>query len=480
LLEEPERMERWVMETKENPRIATPSRMKPRHGRQRAALVVLVVVTTAILVLSAMKVYEVWGLPSNYKDLNAKSLAKIQKLWKEYESEFINKDGRTHGYSIAFISDNHSSRRTFGKIVKKINDDNARLQKELRAEKAKLARLKADKSIPEDKKLAQIAGLETNIDEIHKMETLFVLDCGDLAYDGDVTKYRMTLQVMGKLKMPVVTAIGNHDIRGDGRAAYYQVWGPYSYSFVVGNAYYIMLDDADEKRIEPEEMKWLVRQLEESKSYDYCFMVMHVPPFKGNQNPSVPMTKFLKDKKNAEQIKRLAQKYHVTFLLAGHIHTYDTATWDTLYPVPEGLSDWRASDRTTDMVITGGAGARLWKVDKKLDDVVSRAQYHYFDVGMNLLLGTEDPTTHAVTWDYGTGFRRNTIKVLGADAWYTYEEIWVTSYAKIVELYKWEMLVLVPLFIVLLGYLLLDMRRQRRAVPPMGSGDVDASDGQET
>jgi Icc-related predicted phosphoesterase len=464
------------METTDTVDTSAPAGKKPGGRKQHAALVVLVVVTAAILVLSAMKVYEVWGLPSSYKDLNAKSLAKIQKLWQKYEGEFINKDGRTHGYTIAVISDNHSSRRTFSAIVRQINADNAQRRKDWLDSKAKLAKLQADKSMPEAEKQKKIADLETYIDDVHKMQKLFVIDCGDLAYDGDVTKYRMTLQIMNHLDIPVVTAVGNHDIRGDGRAAYRSVFGATNYSFAVGDAYYIMIDDANEKRVEPEQMKWLVKQLEESKPYNYCFMVMHVPPYKGNQNPSVPMTKFLGDKKNAEQLKDLAIKYRVTFMLAGHIHTYDAATWDIKGTVPAGLSAMRSRDKTTDLVITGGAGARLWKVDKNLDEVMSRAMYHYFEVGLNQWVGEDDPKTHELKFmGYETVFDRNTVKVSSPDLWYTYEEIWVTSFAKLVELYPWEMLILAPLFIVLLGYLLLDMRRQRRAVPVKAESDRTAA-----
>lgn len=433
----------------------------PSRWKQHAALLLLFAVTVAIVGISAGKVYEVWFLPGNYKALDAKAIKKIEKDWEKFENEFINKDGRTHGYSMAVIGDNHSSRHTFSRIIAKINNDNAKTRKQWLAKKAELARLERDPTIPEAEKTRKAARLEDEIDEIHKMQTLFVIDCGDLAYDGDVTKYRMSLQLMNRLDMPIVTAIGNHDIRGQGRKAYREVFGPENYSFVIGNSDYIIVDDANEKRIEPARMKWLKKQLEESKPYDNCFLIMHVPPFKGGQNPNVPMQKFLVDKKNAQEIQDLATKYRVSFVMAGHIHTYDSADWPIKSAPPEGLSDWRLNLKQTLFVITGGAGARLWKVDKGKDDVESRARYHYFDIIFNAQLTSVDPKTGKEVTELANGFERNTIKVSNADAWYTYEEIWTTTYAKIVELYPWEMFVLVPLFIILLGYTLFDMRRGR-------------------
>jgi 3',5'-cyclic AMP phosphodiesterase CpdA len=430
--------------------------------KRNTALVLLIIVSVALIGVSALKAYEVWLLPGNYKNLNAQALKKIEKDWEKFETEFIDKDGRTHGYSMAVIGDNHASRHTFSRIIDRINDDNSQNRKLWLAKKAELAKLNASKTIPEAEKTRKAAALETLIDEIHKKQTLFVIDCGDLAYDGDVTKYRLTLELFNRLDMPIVTAIGNHDIRGEGRPAYRDVFGPENYSFVIGNSDYIVVDDANGKRIEPAQMAWLKKQLEESKPYDDCFVIMHVPPFKGHQNPNVPMTKFLRDKKNAQDIQDLATKYHVSFVLAGHIHTYDAAYWDIKSQAPEGLADARLKQNEVLFVITGASGARLWKVDNGKDDVLSRARYHYFDVIFNAEITTIDPVTGKEVTQLRDGFERNTIKVSHPDAWYTYEEIWTTSYAKIVELYPWEMLVLAPLFVVLLGYVVFDMRRGKK------------------
>ncbi|MHB8895064.1 MAG: metallophosphoesterase family protein [Candidatus Geothermincolia bacterium] len=445
-------------------------RKAPRRWKRHTVIVLLAIVTLAVTGLTALKIHETWILPRDYKMLNTRALAQIEKDWEKFDSEFIDKDGRTHGYSMAVISDNHSSRKTFGKVIDKINKDNADIRKDWLKKKMELARLQSDKSIPEAEKVKKTAQMENLIDEIHKMQTLFVIDCGDLAYDGDVTKYRLSLQMFRKLNVPMVTAIGNHDIRGDGRTAYREVFGPFNYSFVVGNAYFIVLDDANEKQIEPAQMKWLEKQLEESKPYDYCFMVMHVPPFKGEQNPNVPMKRFLGSEANAQEIRDLATKYRVTFVLAGHIHTYDFAGWDVEVAPPEGLADMRVKDQSTDFVITGGAGARLWKVDKGVYEVLSRAAYHFFDVIFNAELTSVDPKTGKQVTEMATGFRRDTVKVSHPDAWYTFEEIWQTTYAKITELYPREMLVLVPVLALLLGYILLDMRRGRKRATENGDG----------
>jgi hypothetical protein len=444
---------------------SSPGRAGGRSGKELFATILLLVVFFSILVVSGIKLHEALVLPRDFTDLNRRALAQIRKDYASFEKGFINPDKSTHGYSIVVWGDNHSSRKTFGRLIKKIDTENAGNAAEWNQLKDRLARLKTDTTKPKDARDRMISELENEIDEVHKAHLLFAINSGDLAYDGDVAKYRLTLQVADKLEIPMVTAIGNHDIRSNGRKAYREVWGPFAYSFAVGNAYYIVLDDANEKRVGAAQMKWLEAELRKSVPYNYCFVDMHVPPFKGKRNQNAPMENFLADRKDAQAIKDLAARYHATFVLAGHIHTYDNDNW----PIPAsastaGMSTLRAEDKDTDFIISGGAGARLWKVDSDKDPVLSRATYHYFEVVMNART-TELVDGGQKVMKYKTGFRRQEINPAHADASYTFEDTWVCIYAKVANLYPWEMLFLAPVFIVLLAYLVLGGRLRARRAP---------------
>ncbi len=423
------------------------SRVRSRWARNVAA-VLLFIVLTAILAVSGVKLYDVLALPRDCENLNGKALERIREDYAVFERGFYNTDDSTHGYSVVVWGDNHSSRRTFGGLIAKINRENADNAAEWNGLRKKIARLKADKGQPSQAREKTIAELEQQADEVHKMHLLFAINSGDLAYDGDVTKYRLTLQVARKLSIPMVTAIGNHDIR-NGREAYSKVFGPSTYSFAVGNAYYIILDNADEKRVNPDRTKWFKAELDKSLPYDYCFVDMHVPPFKGKKNRNAPMDYFLADRKNAREIKDLAARYHATFVLAGHIHTYDADEWLTGDAIPAGMSPVRAADRDTDFIVSGGAGARLWKVDDMKDPVMSRARYHYFEVLMGAREAVILPDGRKAM-EQKTAFRRQDFNPAHADAWYTFEEVWVCAFAKVSNLYGWEMLILCPLLALLL------------------------------
>ncbi len=188
----------------------------------------------------------------------------------------------------------------------------------------------------------------------------FAIDVGDLVFDGEQEKYRVFYNQIKDEKLPFLVALGNHDIREEGRAIYYDIFGPFYYSFTVGNSYFIVLDDANMVRIDDPQMVWLKQQLTESRSYSHIFVFLHVPllaPGEGLPKPlsTVPgrelvrLMKYhpsLADKKQVNELLMLFRDYHVTRVFASHIHGYFAGDW-------EGVP----------YTITGGAGAELIGTD---------------------------------------------------------------------------------------------------------------------
>ncbi len=176
------------------------------------------------------------------------------------------------------------------------------------------------------------------IDKINRENAAFAIDIGDLVFDGEMEKYNFFLKQAKLFKTPLMTAIGNHEIREDGRTPYYNIFGRYYYSFRVGNAYFIILDDANEKNIDPWQMQWLRTELEKSQSSKYRFVFMHVPLYDPQPNTS----HCLSDTNNAAKLNRLFDHYKITMLFSSHIHAYFHGKWGQ-----------------TPYIITGGAGAEL-------------------------------------------------------------------------------------------------------------------------
>ena len=264
-----------------------------------------------ILLLVALKYYSIL-IPFTVEDNNFHQIEKIKKS--------VN----PNNFCFAVFGDNKNSHKVFEDLINKINNDN-------------------------------------------KIE--FAIDIGDLVYDGETEKYKFFLRQISKLKKPLLTAIGNHDIADDGRGNYYRIFGPFYYSFALGETFFIFLDDANEIKFEDSQTYWLRNQLSMGKNYKRIFIFFHVPLWDPRKNvPEPPLINIpiikeyeyhheLVDRKQAKMLIKLFEEYKVTEIFTSHIHAYYRGYWGS---VP--------------FVITGGAGAELVGNNPKHDF------YHYLKI----------------------------------------------------------------------------------------------------
>jgi hypothetical protein len=168
----------------------------------------------------------------------------------------------------------------------------------------------------------------------HAHQELFAVDCGDLTGDNPplVSAY---LRAAAVLPLPTYRAIGNHDMKYDGRShetsyVYFeQNFGPVYYSFNKGNAHYMVIDNtfyvgrdyfymgyADEKTLQ-----WMAQDLSFVPPGAPVFLMMHIPsrlnaeatPFKYNSDNISEQTV------NAKALHQLLSPYNA-HIITGHMH----------------------------------------------------------------------------------------------------------------------------------------------------------------
>jgi predicted phosphodiesterase len=198
-------------------------------------------------------------------------------------------------------------------------------------------------------------------------EIQFVISCGDLVPEGDKEKYRFFLGQIEGLGKPLLTTVGNHDIKDKGRALYYDIFGDFYYSFVTSNSYFIILDNANKVRFSQPQKDWLVQELEKSVGYKHKFVFMHVPLYDPRTDVAdddggikvyrKAMRHALEDDTESRWAAELFAQYKVTHIFCGHIHAYYTGKW---WGVP--------------YTISGGGGGRLLLKDPEHDF------FHYLKV----------------------------------------------------------------------------------------------------
>ena len=197
---------------------------------------------------------------------------------------------------------------------------------------------------------------ENLISKLNKEDILFAIDDGDLVYDGEKEKFRFFLNQIKNLNKPLLTVFGNHEAREKGRAVYYELFGPFYYSFSIGNSYFIVLDDSNERNLDAAQFAWLKNELKISQNYQNRFVFMHVPLY----DPRPGIEHSLKDLDFAKKLNNLFDKYNVSMVFACHIHAYYNGIWNK-----------------TPYIITGGAGAELDGTNPK------HYFYHYIKVSVD-------------------------------------------------------------------------------------------------
>jgi len=290
---------------------------------------------------------------------------------------------------------------------------------------------------------------------------------GDLTISGNEVQYRMFFEQARRLKVPFVAIPGNHDAKASPSDVYSRIFGRRFYSFTVGRDYFIMLDDSGQVRIEPPQMKWFESELVKSMPYRYCNVFMHVPAFKGHRDTrhkdvNIPWSEYLKDRANARRLKELCSKFEVSYVIGSHLHTFDLDIWD----MPGDLATNEAMKRNADdemvwTIITGGAGAQLWKTYDW------RACYHYFTEKVNGQFPLEGSPGEVHT---GTQFDKIVIKSANGESWFLAEKVWTYALTDVVNNYPWEMLALAPLLALLFFLLATRGRKTRGAAHAVARG----------
>lgn len=112
--------------------------------------------------------------------------------------------------------------------------------------------------------------------------------------------------------IPVFFTPGNHDVWSERSARLFERFTkrPLHYSFDYGQAHFTVLDTSRAEQLSSDELSYLERDLASRKAQPLKFVVTH--------RPSWILQALLGDRKSLYQ--QLANKYHVQYFIAGHIH----------------------------------------------------------------------------------------------------------------------------------------------------------------
>jgi predicted phosphodiesterase len=189
-------------------------------------------------------------------------------------------------------------------------------------------------------------------------ELAFVIHLGDMVREAEVDQYQTFFTVVRQnLHKPLLAVVGNHELTGDRDLnLFHQIFGLDYYAFQIGQNYFIAINDAAEAEgMSQAQLRGLEAELQKSQTYKTRMVFCHIPlydPRDGDKPHSLKP-------EEAAKLLSLFKKYNVTYVFAGHIHSYYAGDW-------KGLP----------YNITGGAGAPLAGTDPQ------HAFYHYLKVSL--------------------------------------------------------------------------------------------------
>lgn len=153
-------------------------------------------------------------------------------------------------------------------------------------------------------------------------EVSFVIATGDLTENGLSKEFQLFHEIMGQLKTPYVTVIGNHDYLSNGGLAYEKMYGPYNYTFTFQKVRFVMFDNVLWESNKEPNYTWLETQLKapddsesSSNPFQRTIVFSHIPPMDGQLANT------------RDYFHQLLKENGVSLSIHGHKHEYSNHKW---------------------------------------------------------------------------------------------------------------------------------------------------------
>lgn len=122
---------------------------------------------------------------------------------------------------------------------------------------------------------------EKQVDYINSRDDLdFIIHLGDLTLSANIREFNWYNDIMNRIKIPVITLIGNHDCLGNGYDIYREMFGESNFYFRYKGVKFVIFDDIIwEKKVQDPDFKWLNEALKNDDDYAYVLPFAHIPPW---------------------------------------------------------------------------------------------------------------------------------------------------------------------------------------------------------
>ena len=140
---------------------------------------------------------------------------------------------------------------------------------------------------------------------------------GDVTFRGSEWDYRVYNRIRSRFKMPVISAMGNHDDDHGGSKLFKKYAGNGELSFADRNCFFIVIDNSIGD-MSDEQFAALEEGLQQSAGYTHRFVIIHKPPI------SPYFQSWYRPERNpwSYRFMKLCEKYKVDIVFSGHEHMF--------------------------------------------------------------------------------------------------------------------------------------------------------------
>jgi len=140
----------------------------------------------------------------------------------------------------------------------------------------------------------------------------FIINIGDITESGLYKEYKWYSDIIKTLNKPIITVIGNHDCRSNGKYIYDEMFGNPNFTFEYNNCKFIIFNDIIwGEDLENPDFEWFNTSLHNDKQFNHVIPFSHIPPWDGQFSYANEMTfNYILDNNN------------ITYSFHGHDHHF--------------------------------------------------------------------------------------------------------------------------------------------------------------
>ena len=154
--------------------------------------------------------------------------------------------------------------------------------------------------------------LDDLVEKLNRYPDLsFVVLNGDMTDFGLRSEYLWITRRLQKLSVPFFVVIGNHDMLGNGRELYKNMYGPENFGFSFSGYKFIVLNSNSQEvghNGSLPDTTWLQHELTATPSEEKVFILSHLAPFSGDFDRSLEQP----------YVRMLANNGNVIYSIHGH------------------------------------------------------------------------------------------------------------------------------------------------------------------